>query len=91
MTDLKVTDQVLADAERQLAGLHTEFRGISAHREDLRPVWGSGVVAGAMDAFVDNWAWYRKKLVGRIESVGALVGSARETFRETDRHLAKSG
>lgn len=90
MTDLKVTDGVLADAERQLAKLHAEFRGIGAHRDELRPVWGSGAVAGAMDAFVDNWSWYRKKLLAGIESVGGLVGSARDTFRETDRQLAKS-
>lgn len=90
MTDLKVTDHVLGDAERQLLRLHAEFREISARRDDLRPVWGSDEVAGAMDAFVDNWAWYRKKLLSAIESVGGLAGSARETFRETDRHLAKS-
>lgn len=90
MTDLRVTDHVLGDAERQLVKLHAEFRGISAHRDDLRPVWGSGAVAGAMDAFIDNWSYYRRKLLADIESVGGLVGSARETFKETDRHLAKS-
>jgi hypothetical protein len=91
MTDLRVTDHVLDDAERLLAKLHAEFSGISAHRDDLRPVWGSEAVAGAMDAFVDNWAWYRKKLLTRMETVGGLVGSARETFRATDRHLANLG
>jgi hypothetical protein len=91
MTDLRVTDHVLGDAERQLVKLHAEFGGISAHRDGLRPVWGSAEIAGAMDAFVDNWVWYRKKLLSGIESVGGLVASARETFRETDHHLAKSG
>jgi hypothetical protein len=88
--DLRVTDDVLGDAERQLAALHAEFRTIAAHRDDLRPVWGSAAVAGAMDDFVGNWSWYRRKLLARIETVGGLVASARETFRETDRRLARS-
>ena len=91
MTDLMVTDDVLADAERLLARLHSEFGGIGQHRDELRHVWGSDDVAGAMDAFVDNWSWYRKKLLSSIEAVGGLVSSARETFRETDRHLARTG
>lgn len=91
MTDLMVTDDVLADAERLLTRLHSEFGGIGHHRDELRHVWGSGDVADAMDAFVDNWSWYRKKLLSSIEAVGGLVGSARETFRETDRHLARTG
>jgi len=91
MTDLKVTDDVLADSERLLTRLHSEFGGIGHHRDDLRHVWGAGEVAGAMDSFVDNWSWYRKKLLSSIESVGGLVSSSRETFRETDRHLAKTG
>jgi hypothetical protein len=91
VTDLVVTDDVLADAERLLTRLHSEFGGIGHHRDELRQVWGSGAVAGAMDSFVDNWSWYRKKLLGSIESVGGLVSSARETFRETDRHLARTG
>ncbi|MFF7155543.1 hypothetical protein [Streptomyces sp. NPDC008139] len=91
MADLKVTDQVLADSERLLTKLHFEFKSIKAHRDDLHHIWGSGAVAGAMDAFVNNWAWYRKKLIGGIESVGGLVGAARETFKQTDEHLAKSG
>lgn len=91
MTDLRVTDDVLADSERMLATLHSEFGAIRHHRDDLRHVWGSGDVAGAMDSFVDNWSWYRKKLLNSIESVGGLVSSARDTFRETDRHLAKTG
>jgi hypothetical protein len=91
MTDLVVTDDVLADAERLLTRLHAEFSGIGHHRDDLRHVWGANDVAGAMDAFVDNWSWHRKKLLNDIESVGGLVSSARETFRETDRHLARTG
>lgn len=91
LSDLRVTDELLADAERLLGRLHTEFGGIAAHRDELRHVWGADAVAGAMDGFVDNWAWYRKKLLGRIESVGTLVGSARETFHATDRRLAKAG
>ena len=91
MTDLRVTDEVLADAERLLGRLYGEFRGISAHRDELREVWGAAEVADAMGAFVDNWSWYRKKLLTRIESVGGLVGSARETFRETDQRLAQAG
>lgn len=91
MTDLKVTDQVLAECERRLSALRAEFTGISAHRDDLRHVWGSADMAGAMAAFVDNWAWYRKKLLSGIESVGGLVTSARETFRETERQLVTRG
>lgn len=91
MTDLKVTDDVLADAERLLARLHSEFGAIDHQRDDLRHVWGAGPVAGAMDAFVDNWSWYRKKLLSGIESVGALVSSSRATFRDADRHLANTG
>jgi hypothetical protein len=90
MSDLQVTDEVLADAERLLSALHGEFRTISAHRDELHDAWGSGAVAGAMDAFVDNWSWYRKKLLTRIGSVGGLVGSARETFRQTDQRLAQA-
>jgi hypothetical protein len=90
-SDLRVTDELLADAERLLGRLHAEFGAIAAHRDELRHVWGADDVAGAMGAFVDNWSWYRKKLLGRIESVGTLVGSARETFHATDRRLAKAG
>jgi hypothetical protein len=89
--DLTVTDSVLADAERLLSTLHHEFGAIAEHRDDLRHIWGAEPVAHAMDAFVDNWAWYRKKLLARIESVGGQVGSARETFRRTDQHLAAAG
>jgi hypothetical protein len=88
MTDLRVTDDVLADAERLLGMLHAEFGSIDGQRDDLRHIWGADPVAGAMGSFVDNWSWHRKKLLGGIESVGGLVGSARETFRRTDRHLA---
>jgi len=91
MTDLRVTDEVLGDAERLLGRLSGEFRGIADQRDELREVWGAAEVAGAMGAFVDNWAWHRKKLLTGIESVGALVGSARETFRETDQRLAQAG
>jgi hypothetical protein len=90
MTDLQVTDEVLADAERLLAKLHTEFRTVAAHRDELHDAWGAAPVADAMDAFVDNWSWYRKKLLTRIESVGGLVGSARDTFRQTDQRLARA-
>ncbi|MEE4545434.1 hypothetical protein V2S66_26130 [Streptomyces sp. V4-01] len=88
MADLRVTDEVLADAERLLSRLHGEFRGIAEHRDDLRQVWGAAPVAHAMDAFVDNWSWHRGRLLAGIESVGGLVGEARETFRRTDRQLA---
>jgi hypothetical protein len=91
MTDLRVTDDVLGDAERLLGRLYGEFRTIAAQRDELREVWGAAEVAGAMGAFVDNWAWYRKRLLTGIESVGGLVGSARETFRETDQRLAQAG
>lgn len=91
MTDLRVTDHLLADTERQLAKLHAEFRGIAAHRGELRSALGADPVADAMDGFVDNWAWYRGKLLASIESVGGLAGSARETFRATDERLAKAG
>jgi hypothetical protein len=91
MTSLRVTDDVLADAERLLARLHAEFSGIAAHRDELRHAWGSGAVAGAMGSFVDNWSWYRKKLLADVESVGGLVSSARETFREADQRLARTG
>ncbi|MYS24366.1 hypothetical protein GA0115240_163540 [Streptomyces sp. DvalAA-14] len=91
MSDLQVTDEVLGDAERLLGKLHAEFRTISAHRDELHDIWGAGAVADAMDAFVDNWSWYRKKLLTHIESVGGLVGSARETFRQTDHRLAQTG
>lgn len=88
MTDLRVTDEVLADAERLLGRLHSEFGGIAEHRDDLRHIWGASPMAHAMDAFVDNWSWHRGRLLGGIESVGGLVGSARETFRRTDQRLA---
>lgn len=91
MTDLEVTDSVLADAEGLLGRIHAEFSGIGEHRDELRHAWGSGAMAGAMGSFVDNWSWYRKKLLTSIESVGGLVGSARETFRQTDQQLAKAG
>ncbi|MFC4033638.1 WXG100 family type VII secretion target [Streptomyces polygonati] len=90
MSDLQVTDEVLSDAERLLGRLYGEFRTISARRDELHDVWGSGAVADAMDAFVDNWSRYRKKLLTRIDSVGELVGSARETFRQTDQRLARA-
>lgn len=83
-----MTDGVLADAERLLGRLHAEFAAIGGHRDELRQVWGSADVAGAMGEFVDDWSSYRRKLLGGIESVGHLVGSARETFRRTDLRLA---
>src|SRR6478609_5839136 len=54
MTDLRVTDEVLADAERLLGRLHSEFGGISEHRDDLRHIWGASPMAHAMDAFADT-------------------------------------
>lgn len=90
MSDLEVTEDVLAEAERLLVRLHAEFAGIAAHRDEVRHIWGADQVAGAMDAFVDNWSWYRTKLLAHIESVGGMVSSARETFHRTDQHLAKS-
>ncbi|WP_329132925.1 hypothetical protein OG552_14475 [Streptomyces sp. NBC_01476] len=90
MADLQVTDEVLADAERLLSRLYGEFREVAAHRDELHDAWGSGAVAGAMGDFVDNWSSYRQKLLTRIESVGGLVGSARDTFRQTDQRLARA-
>ncbi|WNI15960.1 hypothetical protein [Actinacidiphila sp. ITFR-21] len=91
MSDLQVTQEVLTDTERLLGRLYGEFRTVSAHRDALHDAWGCGEVAAAMGAFVDNWSWYRKRLLTRIEAVGGLAGSARETFRSTDQRLAQGG
>ncbi len=90
MPDLQVNDDVLADSERRLGKLKSEFDSLDHQKEDLQGVWGSGDIAGAMDEFFDNWSHYRKKLLASIEDVGGMVSTTRKTFTKADDKLAES-
>ena len=90
MADLRVNDEVLADSERRLSRLHTEFSHLDGQRDHLDSMWGAPDVKGAMGGFFDNWSHYRKKLLTTIESVGGMVTDTRKVFREADAKLANS-
>jgi hypothetical protein len=90
MADLQVNDGVLAESERRLTRLHSEFSHLDDEKDDLGPIWGAPAVEKAMGGFFDNWSHYRKKLLTTIESVGTMVTDTRKVFRETDAKLAKS-
>lgn len=91
MADLQVNDQVLAESERRLSRLRSEFRHLDDQRDHLHALWGSAAFADAMDDFFDNWVRYRRKLITGIEAVGTLVSETRSTFREVDERLAHGG
>ncbi len=90
MADLEVNDGVLADSERRLGRLHSEFSNLDGEKDYLTDVWGAEAVKGSMDGFYDNWSHYRKKLLSTIEAVGAMVTDTRKVFREADRKLART-
>lgn len=90
MSDLQVNDEVLADSERRLNRLHTEFSHLDGEKSQLDSIWGAPAVKGSMDGFFDNWTHYRKKLLTTIEAVGGMVTDTRKVFREADGKLAKS-
>jgi hypothetical protein len=90
MPDLQVNDDVLADSERRLGKLKSEFENLEHQKDDLHGVWGSGEITDAMGEFFDNWSHYRKKLLSSIEDVGGMVTTTRKTFANTDNKLAQS-
>lgn len=90
MADLQVNDEVLADSERRLNRLHSEFNHLDDQKGDLELIWGAPVVEAAMGNFFDNWSHYRKKLLTTIEAVGGMVTDTRKVFREADGKLAKN-
>ncbi|MFG2308812.1 hypothetical protein ACGFS9_09005 [Streptomyces sp. NPDC048566] len=90
MSDLIVDDDLLKKSARSLKKIRHEFEDTEKHQEDLKGIWGSGEIAGAMDDFADNWDYHRKQLLESIEAVGGLVEACHKAFQELDRKLEKS-
>ncbi|MDV6288799.1 MULTISPECIES: hypothetical protein [Streptomyces] len=88
--DLTVDYDFLAGSERTLGQLKKTFEDIENRRDDMREHWGSGIVANAMEEFVDNWDDYRTRLIESIESVGKLVAGTKKAFHQLDDELAKA-
>ncbi|WRZ89522.1 hypothetical protein OHB54_10870 [Streptomyces sp. NBC_01007] len=57
MSDLIVDDDLLMKSARSLKKIQHEFEDTDSHQRDLKGIWGSGQIAGAMDAFADNYYW----------------------------------
>ena len=91
-SDLVVKDELLEDSEKRLRRLSHEFdeANIAHHKDEIRHIWGCDTLADTMGDFVDNWDYYRKKLLGNINSVGEMVSATREAFNSTDEKLKKN-
>jgi len=87
--DLRVNVNLLVESESRLKNLKKEFKNIGNRTDDMRPYWGSGDIADAMDEFVDNWDDYRAKMLSSIDTVGSLVKSSVDGFSGLDGDLAK--
>ncbi|MGW7424775.1 hypothetical protein ACWGJB_32895 [Streptomyces sp. NPDC054813] len=88
--DLAVDDRLLVKTAKTLSKIQYEFEHTEDHQGDLRKIWGSGDVAGAMDHFADNWSYHRKQLLSSVRTVGELAEKCHEAFRELDQKLAKT-
>ncbi|WP_405915651.1 hypothetical protein [Streptomyces sp. NBC_00728] len=82
MSDLIVDDDLLMKSARNLKKIQYEFENTDRHQRDLKGIWGSGPIAGAMDAFADNWDYHRKQLLDSIKTVGTLAEDCHKAFRD---------
>ncbi|MGW4545372.1 hypothetical protein ACWEN4_03220 [Streptomyces violaceorubidus] len=87
MADLGVDFDYLYTIKKDLKTVRKEFNTCSAHQENLRDEYGSSLVAGAMEAFTDNWDDHRKELLGNIEKVGKLVETSISNFEKLEKDL----
>jgi hypothetical protein len=90
MSDLIVDDDLLMKSARSLKKIQHEFEDTDSHQRDLKGIWGSGQIAGAMDAFADNWDYHRKQLLDSISTVGTLTEDCHKAFRDLDHKLERS-
>ncbi|MGW2646754.1 hypothetical protein ACWC2T_17965 [Streptomyces sp. NPDC001393] len=90
MSDLIVNDDLLKKSARSLKKIQYEFEHTDKHQRDLKGIWGSGRIAGAMDAFADNWDYHRKQLLDSIKTVGTLIDDCHKAFQDLDHKLERS-
>jgi hypothetical protein len=90
MTDLKVSYQLLEEAERSLSSLRQEFNSLQAQDQGEAASLGSADIVSAMAGFADNWEFHRRALVGSMEALGAMLQDARQKFQSTDNSLGVS-
>jgi hypothetical protein len=57
-SDLVVDDTLLVKTAKSLKKIQYEFEHTEEHQNDLKGVWGSGEITGAMDDFADNWDYH---------------------------------
>ncbi|WP_327429109.1 hypothetical protein [Streptomyces sp. NBC_01236] len=89
-SDLIVDDKLLVKTAKSLKKIQYEFEHTEEHQDDLKGVWGSGQIAGAMDDFADNWDYHRKQLLESIKTVGELAEGCHQAFKDLDQKLAKA-
>ncbi|MFE9772268.1 WXG100 family type VII secretion target [Streptomyces sp. NPDC005931] len=87
-SDLIVNVDLLVESESLLKGIQKELKDLNNRKDDMRPYWGSGEIADAMDKFVDNWDDHRGKLLDSVKTVGELVKSTINGFSGADAQLA---
>ena len=90
MSDLIVDDELLKKSAGSLRKIQYEFEHTDKHQEDLKGIWGSGEIAGAMDTFADNWNYHRKQLLDSIKTVGELTEDCHKAFKDLDHKLEQS-
>ncbi|MFJ6837457.1 hypothetical protein [Streptomyces sp. NPDC091209] len=85
---IAVSTTELRDISRSVAKLKTHFE----HAKDLVDSYdaeiGSGEVAGALDAFADDWKKKRKVLCDGLEFLGRTAEEAAKAYDGLDQHLA---
>ncbi|WP_369391202.1 hypothetical protein AB5J72_28830 [Streptomyces sp. CG1] len=90
MSDLVVNDVLLLKMAKSLKKIQYEFEHTDQHQKDLKGVWGSSEIAGAMGQFADNWDYHRKQLLDSIKTVGELTQKCAEGFKNLDHGLAEA-
>jgi hypothetical protein len=90
MTDLKVSYQLLDEAERSLSSLRQEFSSLQAQAQGGAASLGSADVVSAMAGFAGNGEYHRRELVSSIEALGQMLQDARQKFQSTDNNLSAS-
>ncbi|WP_103504312.1 MULTISPECIES: hypothetical protein [unclassified Streptomyces] len=87
--ELVVDYELLDSSASELGTLRDEFNGLGDWQNDLAATLGHRGVHSAVEEFVDNWKYGRRKLVSQLEDLGAAVEGARDAFGETDGGLEK--
>ncbi|WP_129789427.1 hypothetical protein [Promicromonospora panici] len=89
MSDLVVTSIALDDAEKQLAAIVDEFKGMDKLWGD-GTLWGHDAVKSAMDDFIDSWWVKREKLTTNLSDLQKKMKQASEQWNNLEVELAKS-